>query len=63
MSPRKAGGGPPPWGFGAIEPVWRRRARSLYTQAMLTQNRWAICSRVPSPLSQAATTRFLRSIE
>src|SRR5262249_35880293 len=63
LSPWKAGGWPPPWGLGAIEPVSRRRARSLYTQATLTQNRLAICSRVPSPRSQAATTRSLRSIE
>ena len=48
---------------GAIEPVGRRRARSLYTQALLTQDRRAICSLVPSPRSQAATTRSLRSIE
>src|SRR5262249_41984988 len=59
----KAGRCPPPWGFGAIEPVRRRRCSRRYTQATPTQNRWAICSRVPSPRSQAATTRSLRSIE
>src|SRR5262249_34685306 len=66
---RWAGGGskggfwPPPWGLGAIEPVSRRRCSRRYTQATPTRNRLAISSRVPSPRSQAATTRSLRSIE
>jgi hypothetical protein len=61
--PSKAGARPPPCGLGSIEPVPRRCLRILRTQDALTEKRAAICWRVPSRASQAATTRWRRSVE
>ena len=54
---------PPPWGLGAIEPVAARRASGERTRRDETENRWAICARVPSPASTARTTRSRKSLE
>jgi hypothetical protein len=63
VSPWISGLRPPPWRFGAIEPVAARRASSERIQREETEKRLAICSCVPSPASTARTTRSRRSIE
>jgi len=62
-SPWISGLRPPARGLGAIEPVAARSASSERIQRDETENRWAICSWVPSPASTARTTRSRRSIE